>query len=246
MRLPIVFLDDAGVLNDYTAWPEQWERLVGEFFAPRLGGTRAAWAEANRVVMDWIYQDDVRNGLIEGAPDYRAFERAFDLAWLGRMCERVGVVVPVEQECLGLARQAEAYVSRRIHSALPGAAEAVRKLHALCYTLHTASGHNSIVLDGHLTAMGVRDCFGGLYGPDLANAFKESPAFYERAFADAGIAPGDALVADDSPRAVGWAVAAGARAVLVGQDVGVTADHDRRVERIGSLADLPTLLGKLG
>ena len=33
-----IFLDDGGVLNDNARRGPQWQRLVGEFFAPRLGG----------------------------------------------------------------------------------------------------------------------------------------------------------------------------------------------------------------
>ena len=43
-----IFLDDGGVLNDNDRRAPQWQRLVGEFFVPRLGGTHQAWAEANR------------------------------------------------------------------------------------------------------------------------------------------------------------------------------------------------------
>jgi FMN phosphatase YigB (HAD superfamily) len=58
----------------------------------------------------------------------------------------------------------------------------------------------------------MRDLFGRLYGTDLINTFKEGPAYYERAFADAGEAPGEALVVNASPAAVAWTRQAGARA----------------------------------
>ena len=241
----MLFLDDSGVLNDHAPRPKQWERLVGEFFAPRLGGTRAAWAEANRLVIDWLSQPDVWNGLIAGSPDYQAFDRAYNLIWLGQMGEQVGVVVPSEEECLRLGLEAEAYVSRRIRSALPGAVETVRELRALGYTLHTASGHSSVMIDGYLEAMGVRDCFDRLYGPDLVNAHKAGPAFYERAFEDAAVLPGDALVVDDSVGAVIWAMEAGARAILVESGSEVKARKDQRIERIGSITELPGLVERL-
>ncbi len=34
---PVILLDDGGVMNDNRLRGEQWQRLVGEFFAPRLG-----------------------------------------------------------------------------------------------------------------------------------------------------------------------------------------------------------------
>jgi HAD superfamily hydrolase (TIGR01509 family) len=244
LKRPVLFLDDSGVLNEHAPRPLQWERLLAEFFPPRLGGTGAAWAKANRVIMDWLSQPGIWEALVDGSPDYRAFEREYDRLWLGGMCEQVGIVVPSEEECSRIGHEAEAYVTRRIRSPLPGAVEAVRQLHALGYTLHTASGHNSVCLDGYLEAMGVRECFDRLYGPDLANAHKSGPEFYERALADAGVPPSDALVVDDSVSAASWAVEAGAHAVLVGEGHGVEVSHDPRIERLGSLAELPRLLEK--
>ncbi len=244
MRRPVLFLDDSGVLNDHGPRPKEWERLVAEFFAPRLGGSRVAWAQANRVVMDRLSPPEIWNGMVEAYPDYRSFDHAYCIIWLAGMCEHVGIATPSDEECIRLGREADAYVSRRICSPLPRAIETVRELHALGYTLHTASGHGSIILDGYLEAMGIRDCFGRLYGPDLANAHKASPAYYERAFEDAGVRPEHALVVDDSPSAASWAVAAGARAVLVGSGDESAAAHNPSIERIGSLADLPRLLGE--
>jgi beta-phosphoglucomutase-like phosphatase (HAD superfamily) len=94
--------------------------------------------------------------------------------------------------------------------------DAIRMLHRQGYMLHTTSGESSLDLAGYLQAMGVSDCFGRLYGPDLIDTFKEGPEYYERMLADLGISPADALVVDDSPRAIQWATQVGARAVLVG------------------------------
>ena len=56
MQRPVLFVDDSGVLNDNRLRGPQWDRLVGEFFPPLLGGRPEAWPEANRVVAerDWI------------------------------------------------------------------------------------------------------------------------------------------------------------------------------------------------
>ncbi|MFQ5795557.1 MAG: hypothetical protein ACE5JP_10975 [Candidatus Bipolaricaulia bacterium] len=43
----VLFVDDGGVLNDNTRRSLQWQRLLGEFFPPILGGTPESWAEAN-------------------------------------------------------------------------------------------------------------------------------------------------------------------------------------------------------
>src|SRR5205814_5813680 len=102
-----------------------------------------------------------------------------------------------------------------VHAAFPGVVTAIRTLRRQGYVLHTASGESSADLDGYLQGMGVRAYFERLYGPDLLNTFKDGPRFYERLFADAGVAPRDALVVDDNASAAGWATQAGAKAILI-------------------------------
>jgi HAD superfamily hydrolase (TIGR01509 family) len=111
---------------------------------------------------------------------------------------------------------AEELTTRRVRAAFPGVGDTIRALHRQGYPLHTASGESSLDLEGYLYAMGARDCFGRLYGPDLIGSLKEGPEYYERIFADLGIATADTLVVDDSPRAIEWARQVGARTVLVG------------------------------
>jgi HAD superfamily hydrolase (TIGR01509 family) len=138
-----------------------------------------------------------------------------------------------------LARRASASIVRRVHSAFPGAVEAIRTLHARGFTLHTASGESSRELAGYLEAMGARDCFGRLFGPDLIDTHKAGPEFYTCLLADAGVAPEAALVVDDNPVVLSWAAQIGARTVLVGA---VATDGFENTFRIGSLAELPELL----
>ncbi len=152
------------------------------------------------------------------------------------MCQFLGLPTPPEEECLDLASRALAWISRRIQAALPGAVEAIHLLHRHGYALHTASGACSLELVGALEGMGVRHCFGRLYGADLINTFKEGPEYYVRLFADVGVQPAEALVVDDSTEALEWAAGLGARTVLVSSSphpqTGVTS-------HLGSLAELP-------
>ena len=239
MRHPVLFLDDGGVLNDNRLRGEQWWRMVAEYFAPILGGAPEAWAEANRVVIDGILEPTAWLARLRAAPDYRSFDHAYQVDWLHRMCAIVGVPSPPEAESVELARQASASITRRVRAAFPGAVEAIRTLHARGYTLHTASGESSEDLAGYLEGMGVRDCFGRLYGPDLIDTFKMGPEFYTRLLADAGVAPEEALVVDDNPEMLRWAAQAGARTVLVRA---AAPDGPETALRIGSLAELSELL----
>jgi beta-phosphoglucomutase-like phosphatase (HAD superfamily) len=173
--------------------------------------------------------------------DVAALQRANLIEWTAGMCALVGVPTPPDAECLTLAEEAAMYITPRVNSAFPGAVEAIRRLHADGYELHTASGEPTAELHGYLTGMGVRGLFGSLYGPDLINTLKAGPAYYERIFADAGVAAGEALVVDDAPIAIEWAVSAGARAVLVG----AREDAPSGVRAIPALADLPGIIGAL-
>jgi len=236
---PIIFLDDGGVMNDSHLRGQQWQRLVGDFFAPRLGGDSAAWAEANRIHMESVFEPASWQALARiSFDDYDRFERVYWQNWIGSMCRIVGVATPQEEECIELARQAESSIVPRVQSALPGAIEAIRELSTCGYTLHTASGESSLHLHGYLTGMGVRECFGRLYGSDLVNTLKETPVYYERLFADLGIAPSDTLIVDDTPRVLAWARDLGAMTVLIsaqGQD-------PDGIQSINSLAELPKLV----
>jgi HAD superfamily hydrolase (TIGR01509 family) len=215
-----IFLDDGGVMNLNHLRGPQWQRLVGEFLAPLLGGAPAAWAEANRVVVEEL----LINLWTNPVADYRAYHAQEARAWLLGMCRHVGVAPPPNAEILALHDRATAWITRRVRSAAPGAVEAIRALHGRGHRLMTASGEDSNSLDGYLEGMGVRACFERLYGPDLINTTKHGPLYYRRVLEDAGVAPAEALFVDDSPAAVGWIRDVGARAIHVGSDVAALAE----------------------
>jgi HAD superfamily hydrolase (TIGR01509 family) len=235
----VVFIDDGGVMSDNRRRAPQWRRLVAEFFPPLLGGAPDAWQQANLVVAERLLNPDAWAARIRGATSYVAVEQAYQVEWLRDMCALVGVPAPPAREALTLARQATAFILPRVDAAIPGAADAVRALHAAGYTLHTASGESSSDLAGYLGGMGIADLFGRLYGPDLSDTFKGEPAYYARIFADAGVAAARALVVDDSPAALGWAAGLGARTVLVGGDGAGLPPGTRHIR---ALAELPEII----
>jgi HAD superfamily hydrolase (TIGR01509 family) len=236
---PVIFLDDGGVMNDNRVRAGQWQRIVGDYLAPILGGEAQAWADANRTVMGGMFASEAAwEERLSAAPDYATFDYQYHLDWLHGMCKLVGIAPPPADESVELGRRAYASIIPRVQSAFPGAIETIRLLHNRGYTLHTASGESSTDLKGYLAPMGVRDYFGRLFGPDLIGTFKNGPQFYEQLLADAGVTPADALVVDDNPKCIAWAEHAGAQAVLVSnapQSPGVT-------HVISSLAELPTFI----
>lgn len=68
---------------------------------------------------------------------------------------------------------------------------------------------------------------------------KESPLYYERLFAEAGIEPSGAMVVDDRLHVLAWAKEIGAITVLVGESAEGADGFDAVIAR---LAELPALL----
>ena len=239
MRAParpgrVVFLDDGGVLNDNERRAPEWRRLLGEFFAPRFGGTPTAWGDANMVVFGAIWDDWYRakaNGT-ELGPDW--FPKQ-DERWLSGMFERVGVPVPSDID--GTVRASKAHVMEHIDCAFPEAAAAVRAMHDRGVTLHMASGGLSYELAPYLERMGILDRFDRLYGPDLIGTHKTSPRYYERIAEDSGVDLEAAIVVDDNAEPLEWADATGFRTVHLDR-----AGAGSRFTRIASLDQLLPLL----
>ncbi len=90
-----------------------------------------------------------------------------------------------------------------------------------------------------MIALDIRDCFSGpLYGPDLVQAHKAGPKYYERILADRSVVPSDALFVDDNPKAVGWAAETGATAVHMCRNGDAAPDAHHVVGDLHQLAGL--------
>jgi len=227
-------------MNDNALRAPEWQRLVGPFMGPRLGGAPAAWAEANRRMARRLFGPEgaALRSAGGGVAELIRISRA---AWLHWMCDDLGLARPPGEQALILAGEATAHITRGVRAACPGAPDAILRLHADGFLLHTASGEASDELDGYLTGMGVRHCFGRLYGPDLIGTWKEGPEYHARILHDAGVYPTQAVVVDDSPDAVAWAASTGATALLVAADP-PGAPPPGCAGVIATLADLPAWL----
>jgi len=234
----VLFVDDGGVLNDNERRAPEWRRLVGEFFAPRLGGTPDAWAAANATIFPTSWARYLAHISIATA-GVRAFFQAEDRRWLRGMCAAVGVASPEDRDELDeLVEAAQRYITRNVASAYPDAAQAIRDVARSGIALHTASGGTALQLDGYLRAIGLRELFDRLYGVDLIDRFKSGPHYYAAILADSGVDPAEAAVIDDSPEALDWAASCGLRTIRVAR----TGGGDGRHESVASLALLPHVL----
>ena len=230
-----IFLDDGDVINDNTLRGPQWQRLVGEFFAPRLGGEPSAWAAANASIAE---EADARFvPRIRAGCRYSEAHLDFEADWLRSMCRVVEVEAPQGEACAALAHEASKYITRRVRAAYPGAVEAIRAL-GQRYELFTASNEHSTELQGYLEGMGVASLFRGFYGPDLIDAMKFDKLYYQRMFEHAGVDPAACLVVDDKAEFLAAAASMGARTVQVSRVAPAPAGSFV----IEGLAALPPLL----
>ena len=232
----MLFVDDGGVLNDNERRAPEWRRLIGEFFAPRLGGAPEAWAAANAAIAPRSWERHLAH-MRTAADGVRTFHRAEDRRWLLEMCAAVGVRVEPD-DLDDLVEASHRYITRNVVSGYPEVAQAIRDVARSGIALHTASGETSLQLDGYLRGMGLRELFDRLYGTDLIDRFKSGPHYYSAMVADSGVDPSEAAVVDDSAEALDWAAASGLRTIQVVRDGSTGGRH----EPISSLAALPLIL----
>ncbi len=81
----IVLLDVGGVINDKRQQTAQWQRLVGGYFAPLLGGAPEAWNEAHQAVTERF--QDQGSAIAQAVLDFVSFHRTYKHYWLSGMCE---------------------------------------------------------------------------------------------------------------------------------------------------------------
>ena len=198
------------MLNDNERRAPQWRALLGEYCAPRLGGSPGEWARANVAAFERSWSRFVAH--LEQAGDACGVERwTLDdrQVWLGDMCREVGVVPPAEGDAF--VRGLTAFVNGRVRAEIPGAVEAVRALARRGLLLHMASGGLSWELEPYLRGLGIREHFRGLYGPDLVDRYKNGPHYYTALLADAKTDPAHAVVVEDAAKARAWAAVVGMR-----------------------------------
>ena len=210
-----LFVDKDGVLLDNPVLSAQWRRLVGEFLAPRLGGSREAWGAANVPAFEREWARFLAAASAGGPPDIRGFFANDRRQWFLDMCDGVGVARPPDDVAEVIAADTVRYVRAHLDIPVPRVLDALRALRGRGIVLHIASADAHDELVEFLERIGARELFDRVYGSDLVNAWKFGPAYYRAVLADSGVDPARAAVIDDSPRALGWARECGLRGFLV-------------------------------
>jgi HAD superfamily hydrolase (TIGR01509 family) len=228
--LQVLFVDKGGVLIDNSDLSPQWRRLIGEFLAPRLGGSAEAWGAANIPAFEQQLERWRVAMAGRGPADIRGFFAKDACLWFLDMCDAMDVARPPHEEAVRLAADTVSYVKAHLELRPPqGGLRALRALRDRGLVLHVASADAHDELVTFLEQIGARDLFDRVYGSDLVNTWKFGPDYYRAVLADSGVNPKLAAVVDDSPSAVSWARECGMRSFLVERLDG--EDFDKAVTR---------------
>jgi len=214
-KITTLFVDKGGVLVDNTVLSPQYRRLLGEFLPTELGGEPDAWAKANVGAASRAFARYQQASMSAPTTSIRDWFAEDVRRWLYEMCDDVGRPRPPAAQADRIATGAHEHVRRHVDIHAPRIVERLRHFHARGLKLHVASGDQHADVVGYLDTMGTLELFGRVYGSDLLNVWKSSPAYYRAILADTGTAPAAAVVIDDSDRAIEWAAECGLRGVLV-------------------------------
>ena len=145
-----LFIDDGGVLNDNSRRGPEFQRLIAEFFPPRLGGTPEAWAEANRATFQLVFE--AHKDAMAVVDAYQREVAPYETEWLTAMCDHVGVVAPKADDCAALAREAPPLHHQADPSRLPRRRR--DRSHAGQCRLHAPHGFEPALLGDGVLSLG--------------------------------------------------------------------------------------------
>jgi HAD superfamily hydrolase (TIGR01509 family) len=130
---------------------------------------------------------------------------------------------------------------------LPGVREYVEEAARMGLALGVASSSSRRWVEGHLTRLGLRDCFQAIRCADDVPRVKPDPALYRAVLDAMGVRPEDAVALEDSPNGVLAAKRAGLACVAVPNALTARLDLSAADLSLASLADLslPELVARL-
>ena len=177
--LPVLFIDNDGVLTDAHRMGPEYGRRFGELMVARFGGAVEEWAEANAVgfeaMMEWYHANSGR---------YDSGECYFDDLYrvnLETSFRHMGhEPLPWDPEGRRLNRRLLFECPAGVDTLFPGAREAVEELASRGYRLNMASNAHSLHCEGTLAGAGIRQHFVHAFGPDLVGLPVKSVEFYRR------------------------------------------------------------------
>ncbi len=206
-----VFLDFDDTLSDPFELHLQYVREVGGYLSDRYGEDAVRWSRAAIDMLEAVqgdYLDRFERNPLSGYCVW--LDTIWERAALG-MFEQMGMAPPPEPARVAQETQFNGLV--RCNAAFAGASEALASLHDSGWIVRIASGQESKYLTAALIGAGLDRYVGRRFGPDLVDCAKEGPEYYERVFESVGVTSADAVVVDDDPHAIGWAIQTGATVI---------------------------------
>lgn len=207
-----IFFDDGGVLNDNDIRGPQWSAFCGEFFHSKFGGDPKVWGEANRKITTSLATSFWGDTKVI-SQDYIMFYANYKSEWVKQMFEEYGRSVPPKKDRERIFDTTIEYVWPKIHSAIPGIVECVKELFSKGFLLYTSTGLHSKEIKMVLEGMGIKQFFSEFFGPDLINTRKRNPKFFDHIFKKVSIDSSKAIVIEDNPEFIGYALKTGAQVI---------------------------------
>lgn len=210
--LPILLFDFDDTLSEQTVFNLHYVRAIGQILSSRFGGEEAAWSQC-AIDMFVMLEAQYISRFKEVPTGYNA--------WFGTMHSQAMHLVfasmnlPLPPDAEQLSKTTQRLALAQCDATFPGTVDAIKYLCNAGYTLHMASGNDSEHLRYALEGAKLAPYFDRLYGPDLLDCAKEGPEFYIRMFQHLNIVPNRAIIIDNDPNAIRWAISVGAQAIQV-------------------------------
>lgn len=207
-----VFLDFDDTLSDEARFSIQFVKALGRTLGEKYGcASEEAWRDGVVTMLLHIVQDY--------AEHFRGRPQNGYCAWLDRMrpmatevlFERMNLPRPPASHEESIEIQARAL--QQCNALFGGAEHALHMLRCAGHRVLMASGHESRYLQAALQGAAVHTYPEQFFGPDLVDCAKEGPEYFACIFAAANVSPQEAIVVDDLPEAIGWALETGASAI---------------------------------
>lgn len=243
MSMPILFFDFDDTLSEQAVFNLHYVRAIGQILSSRFGGEEAQWAQSAIdmfVTLEAQYIERFREVPI----GYNAWFKTMHTQAMQLLFSSMSMAVPPDAEQLSKTTQQRALAE--CDATFPGTRDVIASLIETGYTLHMASGNDSEHLRFALEGTKLAPYFDRLYGPDLIDCAKEGPEFYVRIFQSLKIAPDRAIIIDNDPNAISWAIAVGAQAIQVDfLSYKQVPTASGALARIKNFAELPPLLAHI-
>jgi FMN phosphatase YigB (HAD superfamily) len=206
-----IFIDFDFTLSDQVVLTTQYVREAARVCAPEFGGEIGAWEHATARMLEAVNDEYLKRWVGNPVGDYSAWLDEMRVKAMRMLFETVGAALPPDP--LQTAKELQFAILSVCDASYPGAVEMMAELFEQDFRVQIASANDSEWLLAALIGAGSESFTESKFGPDLVGCAKEGPDFFRRIFEASGVSPENALVVDDLPKSLEWAMETGAPAV---------------------------------